>query len=61
MNLQKDIPYRDKKYTDWIKTLPCVATGYPADDFHHITGTGKGGTSTKPGDKYCIPLTRGMH
>jgi len=57
----KEETYRSKKYLCWIKTLPCVATGAPADDAHHITGTGKGGIGTKPPDNYCIPLTRWAH
>ncbi len=61
MNLKKNKPWQSKKYREWIKTLPCVATGAPADDPHHITGTGQSGTGTKPGDNYCIPLTREMH
>lgn len=59
--LHKSKPYRSKEYMDWIKTLPCVASGMPADDAHHITGTKQGGMGAKPGDNYCIPLTRIMH
>ena len=59
--IPKDAPWRSKKYRQWVKSLPCVATGAPADDAHHITGTGKSGMGTKPGDNYCIPLTRAMH
>lgn len=59
--IPKDKPYKDKKYLKWIKSLPCCVCHAPADDPHHITGTGKGGTGTKPGDNYAIPLCRGHH
>jgi len=60
--LNKTKPFRDKKYLSWIKSLPCCATGATdCIDAHHITGSGQGGMGTKPGDNYCIPLTREMH
>jgi hypothetical protein len=59
--LKKNKPWRSKKYREWIKSLPCCVSGQPADDAHHITHTGQGGMGTKPGDNYCIPLTRELH
>lgn len=53
-------PFRSKKYTDWVKSLPSVVSGRPADDPHHIKGNGFGGT-TKPSDVFTIPLTRDEH
>lgn len=50
-----------RKYLDWVKTLPCVASGQPADDPHHPVSVGfKGGASKVP-DYWCIPLTRQQH
>lgn len=61
MNFRKP-PIRSRKYLDWVKSLPCVATGAPADDPHHIIGCGLGGaTGSKPSDIFTIPLTRDMH
>ena len=53
-------PWKSKKYRDWVKTLPCVHTGMPADDAHHIRGLG-GKTAGKNSDITCIPLTREAH
>ena len=58
--MQKVKPLRSQKYLDWVKTLPSVISGRPADDAHHIKGHGYGGT-TKPSDYFTIPLTRDEH
>ena len=60
-SLQKNKPFRSKQYRDYISSLPCCVTGDTPSDCHHITGTKKGGMSTKIGDNYCIPITRSMH
>lgn len=61
MSLQKQKPFRSKKYTDWVKSLPSVVSGMPADDPHHIIGHGQGGTGTKASDLFTFPLTRLEH
>lgn len=53
-------PWRSKKYTDWVKSLPSVISQIPADDPHHIKKPGFGGTS-KRSDLFTIPLTREEH
>ena len=52
--------WRCQAYLDWVKTLPCVVTGQPADDAHHMKGHGMGGTVTAP-DWAVFPLTRTAH
>lgn len=52
---------KSKKYTDWVKSLPCCVTRMPADDPHHIIGYGLSGMGQKPSDIFCIPLTRDKH
>lgn len=57
--------WRCKKYLKWVKRQPCVISGRPADDPHHIKGysylfKGVGGT-IKPPDWATIPLTRDEH
>ena len=59
--MQKIKPYRNKKYIDWVKSLPCCITGMPADDAHHLIGYGLGGMGTTASDCFTIPLTRYMH
>lgn len=57
--IEKRKPVRNKKYTDWVKTLDCCLTGAPADDPHHIIGVGDGGM--KACDLFTMPLTREAH
>lgn len=56
--------WRSRDWLDWVKTLPSVVSGRPADDPHHIKGyshiTGSGG-SMKGDDLFVIPLTRDEH
>lgn len=54
-------PYRSKKYTKWVKSLPCFYSGHPADDPHHIIGYGMGGMATKASDMFCLPVSRSIH
>jgi hypothetical protein len=49
------------KYIEWVKTLPCVACGRPADDAHHLIGHGQGGMGTKAHDIHVLPLCRADH
>ena len=61
-DLQKKIVWRDKKYTDWVKSLDCCVCGAPADDAHHIIGVGNfGGMGTKAPDMMTMPMCRGHH
>jgi hypothetical protein len=57
----KDKPYRDKRYTDWVKSLDCCICDAPADDPHHIIGVGEGGTGTKACDLLTMPMCRPHH
>ena len=59
--LPKGAVYRNKRYTDWVKSLPSCISGLPADDPHHLIGHGQGGAGTKSSDLYAIPLTRAEH
>lgn len=57
-----DPRWRSRKYLDWVKTLPCVMCGAPADDPHHIKGIGNlsGAGLTAP-DGYALPVCRSHH
>jgi hypothetical protein len=59
----KDLPVRNKKYTDWVKSLECCVCGAPADDPHHgiALGYGEGGTGTKACDLLTMPMCRPCH
>lgn len=59
MSFFKEEVYRNKEYTDWVKTLPSVISGLPADDPHHLIGHGTGGM--KVSDLFTFPLTREEH
>lgn len=37
----------------WVKSQPYVCYGKQADDLHHLTGHGQGGTGTKAHDLRC--------
>lgn len=60
--IPKTKPIRLPAYKKWIKTLPCVICGAPADDPHHLKGVGhlSGGGLTAP-DTYLMPTCRGCH
>jgi len=51
----------DRKYLDWVKTLPCCSCDRPADDPHHVHGRGFKGMGTKVPDYFTIPLCRNCH
>ena len=59
----KDPPVRNKRYRDWVKTLPCCMTNVePAGDCHHLVGVGnEGGMGIKACDLLTMPLTRKAH
>lgn len=55
--------YRNKAYTNWVKTLPCsICHTEPCGDCHHIKGVGhmSGAGLTAP-DWACMPLCRTHH
>ena len=58
--LGKNLPWRNKKYIDWIMTQPCVITQMDAEAPHHIKGHGQGG-STKASDLFTFPLVNMYH
>lgn len=52
---------RDRKYLDWLRTLPCCRTNkLPCDPAHISVGNNKG-IACKVGDDNCVPLTRAEH
>lgn len=50
-----------EKYTQWVKTQPCVCCGKQADDPHHIIGYGQGKMGSKAHDIFTLPLCRYHH
>ena len=69
MSFQKKKTWRNKKYLEWVKTLPSVLssqyTGQSIsknrmNDPHHVKGKGYGG-SVKAPDYMTMPLTRSEH
>lgn len=50
-----------EKYTQWVKTQPCVCCGKQSDDPHHIIGYGQGKMGGKAHDIFTIPLCRKHH
>jgi hypothetical protein len=60
--LQKQKPWRSKKYLKWIRDQPCCVTGITEpSDYHHITTSGNRGMGTKTDDFYTIPLCHEEH
>ena len=63
--LCKQLPIRDKKYLDWIKSLPCVVClskhYYHISEPHHIPLKGNSGKGTKTDDTRAIPLCNNHH
>lgn len=64
VKLEKSIgyqPWRSDAYLYWVKSLPSVISGRPADDAHHVIGQGFGGMGTKASDLFTFALTRDEH
>jgi len=61
VSLQKDKPFRSKKYLDWVKSLDCCLCGCPSDEAHHAIGVGESGMGTKACDSLTMPMCRGCH
>ena len=60
--LYKYKPTRSKKYINFVKSLPCVASNAPADWAHHVIDCGLGGVmGGKVSDLFTIPLTDAQH
>lgn len=53
--------WESEKYTQWVKTQPCVCCGRQADDPHHIIGYGQGKMGGKAHDIFTLPLCREHH
>ena len=51
---------QNKKYLDFVRTLPCCHTGGPAEP-HHIIGVGMGMMGGKAPDICTMPLSREVH
>ena len=61
MKLSKHDNHRNPAYLKWLRNQPCAASAGKAQCAHHIrTGT-NGGSSLKPSDYFCIPLTNEHH
>lgn len=69
MNWLKQPRVKDRKYLDWVATLPCLCcivcptTAISNNDVvsHHIMKTGLRGIGIKSPDNYCIPLCHIHH
>lgn len=61
---RKTRPGDSRQHTRWIKTLPCVVCGAPADDPHHLLGNMDGspkGMGMKNEDRWTVPVCRKDH
>jgi hypothetical protein len=57
-----DPRWRSRAYLGWVKTLPCVISGLPADEAHHLKGVGSmSGTGLTAPDWAAMPVTREQH
>jgi len=59
----KDKRFRSKKYTNWVKSRPCVFCGISPCDAHHVIGLGWGlsGMGLKAPCSFTMPLCRYHH
>ena len=60
MILEKPHTERNRKYLDWICTLPCTVCGGRAEP-HHEGEEGNGGMGMKCSDYDTVPLCRDHH
>ena len=61
MKLSKHENHRNANYLKWLRTQPCAASAAKSDCAHHIRIGTNGGSSLKPSDYFCIPLTNDHH
>lgn len=61
MELNKHKNHRNLKYLSWLRTKSCIASGDKAQCAHHIRLGTNGGSSLKPSDYFCVPLTNDFH
>ena len=61
-------PGDSRAYLDWIKSLPCIVTGLPCDDPHHLmrlrTESGEKvikGVGRRHPDRWSLPVARWLH
>lgn len=60
--LPKNKAWRSRHYLDWVASQPCCVCGAPADEAHHIKGTGgMSGTGMKAPDSASMPMCRTHH
>lgn len=52
---------QDRKYLDWVKTLPCVVCGSVGVDPSHYNGDYLSGMGTKSPDYTAFPCCRQHH
>jgi len=50
------------KYLDYIRKIPCIITGQPAEP-HHLRAIGSSGERKKPSRRHytAVPLSRDIH
>lgn len=53
-------PGENKKYLEFVRSLPCCFCGAPGEP-HHIIGVGMGKTGGKAYDIHTMPLSREIH
>ena len=51
----------EKRYLDYIRSLPCVHCGNPETEPHHVIGIGAGKMGGKADHLHTIPLCRYHH
>jgi hypothetical protein len=57
-----DPRWRSARYLKFVRSLPCVLTGMPADEAHHLIGVGGlGGMGIKAPDWAVMPVTTAAH
>jgi len=59
--LGKNLPWRNKKYRDWVRGLDCSLGGPCNDKPHHLIGHGMKGTGTTVSDLFIMPLRGDRH
>lgn len=52
---------KNKKYLEWVRSLPCVITGDHIVEAHHLIGYGQSGMGLKASDWYAFPLSPLLH
>ncbi len=64
--IPKNVPHRNKRYMEFVRSNPCCLSGHEGNpyhgiDAHHEPQPGFGTMGGKPCDSRCVPIAHLLH